>query len=138
MLTSNESGPRAMEAMDAVETIKRPYQDRYVRYSHQMSEDTAEASARALIRTVPLIYGVLLGGILGNMLIGVSMGSALAVALDLRMGGNSLFLPILGPAFAYLRPLVVGVAHGLAKAFRAVGLPVPAILADLHCGLRGR
>jgi hypothetical protein len=127
-----------MEAMDAVKSIKRPYQDRCVRYSHEMSADTAEASARALIRTVPLIYGVLLGGILGNMLIGVSTGFALAVALDMRMGRNSLFQPILGPAFAYLRPLVDGIAHGLAKAFSAVGLPVPAILADSHGGLRGR
>lgn len=138
MLAGNEPGPRATEATDVVEAIKRPYQDRCVRYSHEMPAETAEASARALIRTVPLIYGVLLGGILDHMPIGASMGFALAVALDMRMGRNSLFLPILGPAFAYLCPSVEGIAHGLAKAFRAVGLPVPAILADVHCGLRGR
>jgi hypothetical protein len=136
MLTSNESGPRAMEAMDAVEAIKRPYRDRYVRYSHEMSEDTAEASARTLIRTVPLIYGVLLGGVLGNMLIGISMGFALAVALDMRMGRNSFFLPIFGPALVPLRALADDIAHRLAKALRAVGLPVPAILADSHWGAR--
>jgi len=127
-----------MEATDVVEAIKRPYQDRYVRYSHQMSEETAEAFARTLIRSVPVIYGVLLGGILDNMLVGASMGFALAVALDMKMGKNSFFLPIVGPVLAPLCPLMDGIADRLAKAFGAVGLPVPAILADLHCGLRRR
>ena len=138
MLVGSESYPRAIGVMDSVETLKKPHQDRYVHFSHEMPDETAEASARTLIRTVPMIYGVLLGGILGNMLIGVSMGLALTIALDMRMASYSWFLPLLGPVLAPFCPVINAIAHGLAKLLRAVGLPAPAFLAALDCSMPGR
>ena len=71
--------------------------DQYVHYSHEMTDDTAEASARFLIRGVPLVYGALLGGLIGDFYLGVCLGIALMVALDTRMGKQSLFRPLLRP-----------------------------------------
>jgi hypothetical protein len=134
MLTGNQSFPRALNAMEGVEAIRRPdHRDRHVHYSHEMPDETAEASARILIRTVPLVYGVLLGGILGNMLLGIAMGLALSVALDMRMKSYSLSLPVLGPLLAPLCPVIRAVAHGLARLLKSLGLRAPAFLADMHC-----
>jgi len=138
MLVGGESYPRAIGVIDSVEAVKKPYQDRYVHYSHDMPDETAEASARALIRTVPMIYGVLLGGILGNMLVGLSMGAALTIALDMRMAKFSWFLPVLGPVLDPFCPVINGIAHGLAKLLRVIGLPAPAFLADMQCGIPKR
>ena len=139
MLIGNQSFPRALNAMEGVEAIRRPdHRDRHVRYSHEMPDETAEASARTLIRIVPLVYGVLLGGILGNMLLGIAMGSALSIALDMRMKSYSLSLPVLGPLLAPLCPLVNTVAHGLARLLKLLGLRAPAFLANMNCQLPKR
>lgn len=139
MLFGNESFPRALNVMEGVEAIRRPdHRDRHVHYSHEMPDETAEASARILIRTVPLVYGVLLGVILGNMLLGFAMGFALTVALDMRMKSYSLFLPVLGPLFAPLCPLINAIAHGLARLLTLFGLRAPAFLAKMDCQLPER
>ncbi len=76
---------------------RRDHVDRCVQYTHQMSEDGAEASARTLARIVPLIYGGLFGAFTENMYLGFSLGLMLTLALDLRMGDKSLSLPLLRP-----------------------------------------
>ena len=138
MLIGNESTPRSLEAMDGVETTKKPYRDRYVRHSHDMSEETAEASARMLIRAVPMIYGVLLGGLAEHMPIGISVGFALMAAVDMRMREHSIFLPMLAPLLAPLCSLINAAAHSLAKSISLVGLRPPTALANLHCRIPGR
>jgi len=138
MLVGNEVRPGLMKAMDGVETLNARYQDRCVQLSHEMPDETAEASARTLIRTVPVVYGILLGVVLSNMLVGIAMGSALTVALDMRMGKHSFFLPLLGPALSPLCPLMDGIAHGLAWLLKAVGLPAPSFLVNMRCRLPRR
>ena len=76
-----------------------PRRDHYVHYTHEMSDDTAEASARFLIRGVPVVYGALLGGLVGNLFFGVALGAALMIGLDMRMGTQSMFKPLLGRLF---------------------------------------
>ena len=139
MLIGNQSFPRALKAMEGVEAIRRPdHRDRYVHYSHEMPDETSEASARTLIRMVPLVYGALLGGILGNMPLGIALGVALSVALDMRMKRYSLSLPVLGPLLAPLCPLINAIAHGLARLLKLLGLRPPAFLTDKHCQLPER
>ena len=137
MLIDNELGHGQLGAMESVDAIKDFHRDRYVRLSHEMPDDTAEASARMLIRTVPMIYGALLGGVLGNMPIGVSMGFALTVGLDMRMGKNSLFLPLLGPVLSPLCPVIDAIARGLARTLQRFGLPAPS-LATMRCRIPSR
>jgi hypothetical protein len=138
MLIGNEVHPQVLKAMDGVETLNNSHQGRYVKLSHKMPDETAEASARALIRTVPMVYGVLLGLVLSNWPVGIAMGSVLTIALDMRMGRHSFFLPLLGPLLAPLCPLVDGIAHGLAWVIRSVGLRAPSFLANMHCGVPRR
>lgn len=91
-------------AKDKVEQAGR--RDQYVHYTHEMTDDTAEASARFLIRGVPLVYGALLGGLIGNLFLGVCLGIALMVGLDMRMGEQSFFRPLLLPLLR-----VFGIKH---------------------------
>ena len=138
MQIGNEVRSEAMKAMDGVETLNSGHQGRYVQLSHEMPDETAEASARTLIRTVPMVYGVLLGLVLSNFLIGIAMGSVLTIALDMRMGRHSWFLPLLGPLLTPLCPLVDGVSHGLARVLKAIGLPPPKSLVNMRCGVPRR
>jgi len=73
--------------------------DRHARLSHQMSEATAEASARFLVRAVPLVYGALLGGLSDHLLLGLLIGFSVTVVLDLR-------LKIQSVARAWLQPVM--------------------------------
>lgn len=76
---------------------KRKHHDRYVHYSHEMTEDTAEASARVLIRAVPLAYGLLLGGLINDLVLGGVLGGMLSIGLDLQMRDQSIFAPWIKP-----------------------------------------
>ncbi len=121
------------QPMDAVEGVAQPHRDQYGHYTHEMPEDTAEASARLLIRAVPLIYGGLLGGLMSNIFLGLSLGLVLTMALDVRMGNKSIFrgffTPVLRRSCPVIRWLVIRLEQGLQN----IGLQVPAALRDLRC-----
>ena len=117
------------------EALHRHSEDRAVQYTHQMSDDTAEASARVLIRAVPLVYGVLLGGLTKNLPLGLSLGIILSMGLDMRMGDKSFFLPLFRPLFERGCPLLAAMAHGLATLIRRAGIPAPSALRNLNCGI---
>jgi hypothetical protein len=91
---TENSGAETTERMEVVEMVSgdpQPHQDQYVHYTHEMTNDTAEASARALMRIVPLAYGVLLGGLTESMFLGLSVGLALSLAADVAMADKSIF-----------------------------------------------
>ena len=108
-------------------------QDHYVHYTHQMSDETAEAWARALIRLVPLVYGALMGGLYGSLTVGLLLGLVVSLALDYRMWHNSLSRPLLRRCAATGCPVVAAAVRGFARAIAAIGLPVPGTLRRMHC-----
>ena len=122
------------QPMDAVEDVAQPHRDQYGQYTHEMPDDTAEASARVLIRAVPLIYGGLLGGLMSNIVLGLSLGLVMTMALDLRMGDKSFFRVILAPVMRRSCPVIGALAPRVARAIEGLGLPVPAVLRDVRCG----
>ncbi|MGB5201255.1 MAG: hypothetical protein WBN68_04805 [Sedimenticolaceae bacterium] len=124
------------QPMGAVEGVAQPHRDQYGQYTHEMPDETAEASARLLIRAVPLIYGGLLGGLMSNILLGLSLGLVLTMALDLRMGDKSFFRVILTPVMRRGCPLIGALVSRGARVIEGLGLPVPAVLRDLRCGPR--
>ncbi|MBT8430276.1 MAG: hypothetical protein KJN79_10230 [Gammaproteobacteria bacterium] len=73
----------------------RAHHDRYARHTHELPEESSEATSRALIRVVPLVYAVLLGGLADSLLLGLSAGVILSAAFDLSMGAKSLVLSLL-------------------------------------------
>ena len=107
--------------------------DQYVHYSHEMNGDTAESSARTLIRSVPLVYGALLGGLVGSVPLGLSFGLLMSLAFDLRMGNKSISRPVLRPVFRAACPLLSPLLRGLITGSDRVRLPVPANLRDHRC-----
>ncbi|MGB5450624.1 MAG: hypothetical protein WBM71_02190 [Sedimenticolaceae bacterium] len=131
MLPEYEIDRSHIEPVGVVPGARR---DKYVRYSHEMTDDTAEASARALTRAVPVIYGLLLGALIENLLLGASLGVVLSIALDSRMGRDSLSLPLLRPLFVSACPAIAAIMHGLARVIRAIRLPVPSSWDDMPCG----
>jgi len=118
--------------IDNPKPTTRTHRDKYVRHSHDMTDDTAEASARTLIRTVPLVYGALLGGLIENLILGVSLGLALSIALDSRMGHQSLTLPFLRPLHPIGCPVVAALARGFARVLHLVRL-APSSWIDMRC-----
>ena len=63
-----------LEIVDFPALDDKTHHDQYVEYSHELSEDSAEATSRALVRFVPLAYGGLLGGLTEAMPLGILGG----------------------------------------------------------------
>ena len=103
MLPKLKSDLTAMERVDGSGLAANARHDQYVQYNHEMTDDTAEASARTLIRAVPLVYGGLVGGIVGIVPLGLAIGLATTMALDLKMGRHSITLRLLRPLVAIFR-----------------------------------
>jgi len=82
------------------------HHDRHVHYTHELSDDATEASTRMLIRLVPMVYGGVLGVLAEHVILGLLAGFVLTLALDLRMGKDSLFRPVFAPVTDRLRPRV--------------------------------
>ena len=91
MLTDEKTESMARSVTEEIEItpfVERQHvthHDQYVEYSHDLPEDTSEASSRSLVRVVPLAYGVLLGGLADNMLLGLSVGAMASAAFDWHM-----------------------------------------------------
>ncbi len=89
-----EQYPHAVsDELDADLFIEPPstaHRDRYARHSHELPDESSEASSRALIRLVPLLYGGLFGGLANNILLGFVVGAMLSMCFDLLMGRNSM------------------------------------------------
>jgi hypothetical protein len=136
MSVSNQQHQNYIEAGDLQSTVdsdKPRHQDRYVHYTHQMPDETAEASARVLIRIVPLIYGALMGGLYGNLLAGVLLGLLVSALLDYRMWDSSLLRPVSRRCAATGCPLIAAAARGFATAVGAIGLPAPSAMRQMRC-----
>ena len=136
MSISNQQNQNYIEVGDlraAVGSGKTRHQDQYVHYTHQMPDETAEASARVLIRLVPLIYGALMGGLYGNLLAGVLLGLLVSALLDYRMWDRSLLRPVSRRCAATGCPLVAAAARGLASLVGAIGLPAPSVMRQMRC-----
>ena len=101
MLTEKQVDEVAPIVTDEIEVdafvapSNRAHHDRYAHHTHELPEESSEATSRALIRVVPLIYAALLGGLADSLLLGLSAGVILSVAFDLSMGANSLVLALL-------------------------------------------
>ena len=103
MLSKLKSDLTAMERVNGDGVAADVRHDQYVQYNHEMTDDTAEASARTLIRMVPLVYGGLVGGIMGVVPLGLAIGLATTMALDIKMGRHSITLRLLKPLMAIFR-----------------------------------
>jgi len=64
----------------------------HAQYTHQLSEEEAEAVSRWLVRVVPLVFGAMLGSLAHNIAIGLLAALAVSLAFDLSMEGNSIAL----------------------------------------------
>ena len=64
----------------------------HAQYTHQLSEEEAEAVSRWLVRVVPLVFGAMLGSLAHNIAIGLLAAVAVSLAFDLSMEGNSIAL----------------------------------------------
>lgn len=125
---------RAAEA--SLDERARPvHRDQHVEYTHELSEGTAEAVSRVLIRLVPLIYGGLLGHLGGQMALGLLLGFAFAAAFDLYMGDKSVLRTRGRRAAVTLCPRIEALARGLMGLIRRLGWRVPDFLRRLHCGV---
>lgn len=123
-----------LEIVDFPALDDKTHHDQYVEYSHELSEDSAEATSRALVRFVPLAYGGLLGGLTEAMPLGILGGMAMSIAFDLYMGPNSITRKVSQRIVAHLCPMVALLARRLATALQRRGWSVPSILKDRHCG----
>ena len=121
------------DATHDVRETARVHRDQHVHYSHQMTADTADASARTLTRVVPLIYGTLLGGLVGSIALGAMFGLMMSLAFDLRMGDKSMSRPLLRPFFRLGCPVVSPLLRALGGVGSDLRLPVPARLRDVRC-----
>lgn len=133
MLRDNVRNPQRMRR--SVEVVAGAHQDQHGRYTHEMSNATGEASARALIRIVPLVYGGVLGALAGHIVPGMALGMALCVALDLRMGSDSLSRPLLSPLLRRACPVMADIVRRLARRARVIGLRLPAVMRQMKCPL---
>ena len=107
--------------------------DVYANHTHELSEDTSDASTRALVRFVPLAYGGLLGGLGDNLLLGLLGGLAISVAFDLFMGGNSVVRTLSQSMLKYACPKIAGGARVSVRMMKRLGLKVPPRLAEMRC-----
>ena len=141
MLTEDETKTRGriatgdLDEGERVAAVEPSHRDRYVQYSHELPEDEAEASSRALVRFVPLAYGALLGGLADNLALGLGAGVALSAAFDLFMGSNSMVRSVSQSAFPYVCPAIAAIARGLARATGWLGLKSPAAWREMRCKL---
>ena len=100
MLTDKQFDEVAPNVTDELEvdafvvSSNRARHDRYARHTHELPEESSEATSRALIRVVPLVYAALLGGLADSLLLGLSAGVILSAAFDLSMGAKSLVLSL--------------------------------------------
>jgi hypothetical protein len=124
-----------IEIAPFVEQQHGSHHDQYVEYTHELPEDTSEATSRSLIRVVPLAYGGLLGGLADNMLLGMAVGATACAAFDLHMGENSLFRSTWQWLVARLCPAVAATANGLSALVGRLGLkPLATALGRVRCG----
>ena len=106
--------PRANGSVrDGLHRTRRP--DSRARLSHQMSEATADASGRFVVRAVPLLYAALLGGLADSMLFSLSIGMIATIYLDLQMQKQSMLRPWLQPLWSVFLSKLAGRYPGAAK-----------------------
>ena len=106
--------PRANGSVrDGLHRTRRP--DSRARLSHQMSEATADASGRFVVRAVPLLYAALLGGLADSMLFSLSIGMIATIYLDLQMQKQSMLRPWLQPLWSVFLSKRAGRYPGAAK-----------------------
>ncbi|MGB5253602.1 MAG: hypothetical protein WBN68_12860 [Sedimenticolaceae bacterium] len=80
--------PEALAPSDRKAARRYPH----AQYTHQLSEEEAEAVSRWLVRVVPLVFGAMLGSLANNIAIGLSTALVVSLAFDLSMEGNSIAL----------------------------------------------
>jgi len=110
------------------------HEDQYAHHTHELPEDSAEASSRTLVRIVPVAYGGLLGGLADNLALGLAGGVVLSGAFDLYMGDKSM-LRVLGARLSpRVCPAIAAAARLLAAVIGRLGLAVPVSLSEMRCG----
>ncbi|MCG6967441.1 MAG: hypothetical protein LJE59_13115 [Chromatiaceae bacterium] len=117
------------------EPSDRSHEEQHAHYSHELSDDDKEASGRAIVRTVPLLYGFLAGALFHDLAAGLAVGGAVMLGTDLAMGQRSLFRPLLQRPATVACPVIAVLAHGLAAVIAAIGLTAPSALRGMRCGV---
>ncbi len=133
--TNERTATEDLQGGERVAALEPNHPDQYVQYSHELPEDEAEASSRALVRFVPLAYGALIGGLADNLPLGLAAGVALSAVFDLFMGSNSMVRSLSHSAFPYVCPAVAVMARGLAGATGRLGLKSPSAWREMRCKL---
>jgi hypothetical protein len=111
----------------------RSHHDQYAHYTHELTEDSTETSARILVRIVPVAYGALLGTLSDRLVLGLGAGILLSVAFDLFMGRGSLARSLFHSTVRRLCPLVAGSARLIARGMQQLRLAPPRRLTDARC-----
>jgi hypothetical protein len=114
---------------------RRVHDEQCVQYTHEMPYDVKEATGRVVIRLVPLFYGFMFGSLTDNMPVAMTIGVLVATALDLGMADKSMARGLFGSLLRSGCPVVAKIAHGLAWAIKAFGLPVPRAMSHMRCGV---
>ncbi len=105
----------------------------YAHYSHEQSQDNAEASGRIIVRVVPLLYGGMIGVLFDNIVGALAISALISMALDLTMDDKSMFRPLICPLVHRTCPLLVTVSRSLSKILGYLGIPTPIRLHDVRC-----
>jgi hypothetical protein len=113
--------------------VDRSHHDQYAHYTHELTEDSTETSARVLVRIVPLAYGALLGTLSDRLVLGLGAGILLSLAFDLFMGRGSLARSLSRAAVRRLCPAVAGGARLIGRTMRHLRLPPARRLIDARC-----
>jgi len=136
--TETKEFPRVVrEELEIDEFVGKPqadHEDQYAHHTHELPEDSAEASSRTLVRIVPVAYGGLLGGLADNLMLGLAGGMALGGAFDLFMGDKSLLRDLGARLSLRACPAMAAAARLLVTLIGRLGLGVPVFLSEIRCG----
>lgn len=124
-----------LEIEEFVGRVDATSHDQYAHYTHELPEESADATSRALVRVVPLAYGGLLGALADNVTLGLFAGFALSAAFDLYMDDNSMVRALSRRMFTKACPAIAVVVRALGALIGRVGLPAPAALNEMRCGV---
>ncbi len=135
MLSENETDRHRTERTSGVGRHARKHHDQYSHYSHEMPEDTKEATGRVIIRAVPVIYAGVIGHLTDHTVVSLILGLALSVGLDLAMGKHSIVRPMWRTCSVAGCPLIAAASRTVAKVMRMLGMHPPSSMRDMRCGV---
>lgn len=135
MQSKSETDRHYTERTPTVSRYPRKHHDQYTHYSHEMPEDTKEATGRVIIRAVPIIYAGVIGHLADHTFVSLLFGIAIAIGLDLAMGKHSIVRPLARLFSMAGCPFIAASSRTVAKTMRMLGMQPPTGMRDMRCGV---